>query len=192
MKAKKSTFDWSKAENQFYQTRIVELPVKGFKTALNSPVFDIDDNVRGRLRNMAEEQMRTLYHSVWMMLERMAWIEKVQGISPRAMTKKQCLDEILPIVRSGPAFKEGFQLFDSGNFGGSYDGQCEINTCGKENGFGEYGRIPDFMKDIDEIETPILDRKKVWHGIRCVHERNLCLLKYKTAKHVILQEIRGL
>ena len=122
----------------------------------------------------------------------MAWVEKVAGISPKAITPEQCLNEILPIVKSAPAFKEGFALYDSGNYGGAYDGQCEGSTCGKENGFAEYGVIPDYMCDIDEIETAILDRTKVWKGIRCVWERNYTLLNHKVNKCIVLQEIKNI
>ena len=192
MKTKNSRFNWDKARNQFIQSRIVELPVSSFGKVQNCPVFETSDKTQGRVSLMVDEQLRTVFHSVWMMLDRLNYVERVQGISPKFITQEECLNEILPIVRSAPAFREGFQLYNSGNYGGAYTGSCESGTDGKDDGFYEFGRIVDFMKDINEIENSILDRSKVWHGIRCVWERNLALVKFRIDKHIILREIRGL
>ena len=191
-KSKNTNFNWDNAENEFVRTRLVSLPVKAFKLALKQPVFDVNDKTRLLLENMINEQLRTLYHSVWMMLDRMSHVEKVQGISPKFMNEEDCLKEILPVVRSGNAFKEGFRLYDSGNYCGVYSGDCESGSDGKDDGFEEYGRIPDFMKDLEEIDNQILDRGRVFKAIRCVYERNLTILKYRINKHIILQEIKDI
>ena len=188
IKKDKNSDKWDQARNQFMQSRIVELPVSSFKMAQNHPVFETSEKTQGRVALMVDEQLRTIYHSVWTILERMAWVEKVQGISPKAMTEEQCLNEILPIVRSGPAFREGFQLYDSGNYCSSYTGGCEAGSDGKDDGFYEFGRIVDFIKDIEGIENPILDRSRVWHSIRCLWQRNLALVKFRIDKHIIIKE----
>ncbi len=190
MRSKKSIFSWGNAENEFVRTRLVSMPVKAFTTALNSSAFDVEEKTTALLQNMVKEQLRTVYHSVWTILDRMAHVERIQGISPKFMTENQCLNEILPVVRSGAAFKEGFQLYDSGNYCGVYTGNCESGSDGKDDGFYEYGKILDFKKDIEEIDNPTLDRSRVFKAIRCVYERNLTILKYRINKHIILQEIR--
>jgi len=47
------------------------------------------------------------------------------------------------------------------------------------------------MLDLEDMKTePILDRARVWHGIKCVYEKNLCLLKYRINKKIITREIK--
>ena len=97
MKKDNSSFSWQEAEKQFLQSRIVELPVSSFKKAQSAPVFETIVKTQGQVRNMVSEQLRTIYHSVWMMLDKMDYVERVQGISSFAIKSEK-----LSLIKSFP------------------------------------------------------------------------------------------
>ncbi len=191
---KKNLYSWDEAGKEFVENRIIEVPVKLFKECSNASQlpYEPDDKEMVFIDNVIGDQARTLLYSYEKIMEKFGYIEKVGDI--KYNNEQEAKDYCFGLIKSQATWNTAFSLVgvDNGCVGVPVD-RFPFEPDDFEVNFWENGVIDAYLLHIDDLQNGmVLSREIVWDALRAVFERNLAILRWKLARCVIKNRIKGL